>query len=620
MKPIHLEPAVGPLKQFHRWPLFGLKGFTRRLEIPRRLRALVRARESSLIALAALVGVLGGLVVAAMGTAVDMLHQVFFNLSTSDHASIFHWETAERLSAQLKLNPVLALSVPLLGGLLFGVTTELIKRWRPEREIDPIEANALHGGRMSFIGSLVVALQTVWSSGVGASVGLEAGYTQLASGVASRIGMAFRLRRGDLRVLVGCGAAAGIAGAFGAPLAGAFYAFELIIGSYSPSGLAPVGISALIGFLVAHAFSPAEIGVVGPEKMVIASRDFAIAGMLGLLMAVLGIVLMRGVAISETMFARLRLRPILRTVIGGAVVGMLAIVSPQVMSSGHGALRIIGVLDLSIRTVALVFVLKIVASIASLGSGFRGGLFFSSLLIGSLGGHLLAVALTTVFPTYYFDPNAYAVIGMSALAASVIGGPLTMIFIALETTGDLWLATLVLVAVIISAQVTREVFGYSFATWRFHLRGETIRSAADIGWMRELTVGKMMRQDVQTVHASTNVAAFREAFPLGSAAYVVTVDEADRYVGLIHVADTHAAEVTADQPIKDFLHYNDEMLLPGMAVKESVLAFDRAEAEALAVVDSYLDRRVIGLLTEAYVLRRYSAALERRRQEMLGDE
>jgi chloride channel protein, CIC family len=100
----------------------------------------------------------------------------------------------------------------------------------------------------------------------------------------------------------------------------------------------------------------------------------------------------------------------------------------------------------------------------------------------------------------------------------------------------------------------------------------------------------------------------------------VTVDEADRYVGLIHVADTHAAEVTPDQPIKDFLHYNDEMLLPGMAVKESVLAFDRAEAEALAVVDSYLDRRVIGLLTEAYVLRRYSAALERRRQEMLGDE
>jgi len=168
-----------------------------RLEIPRRLRAVVRARESSLIALAALVGVIAGLVVALMGNGVDLLHELLFNL-----------QRGERLSARLTLDPMLALSVPLLGGIIFGIATELLKRWRPEREIDPIEANALHGGRMSLVGSIIVAAQTVWSSGVGASVGLEAGYTQLASGLASRIGNAFRLRRGDLRILVGCGAAA----------------------------------------------------------------------------------------------------------------------------------------------------------------------------------------------------------------------------------------------------------------------------------------------------------------------------------------------------------------------------------------------------------------------------
>jgi CIC family chloride channel protein len=236
-------------------------------------------------------------------------------------------------------------------------------------------------------------------------------------------------------------------------------------------------------------------------------------------------------------------------------------------------------------------------------------MFFSSLLIGALGGHMLAVALTMLWPTHYFDPNAYAVIGMSALSASVVGGPLTMTFIALETTGDLWLT-----------QVTREVFGYSFATWRFHLRGETIRSAADIGWMRELTVEKMMRQDVETVSAAVTIAAFREAFPLSSTAYVIAVDEVERYVGLIQVAEAHAAEAAPDDPIKDLLHYREDMLLPGMAVKEAVLAFDRAEAEALAVVDSFLDRRVVGLLTEAYVLRRYSAALEGRRRDLVGEE
>jgi chloride channel protein, CIC family len=609
MAQTHADPAAYPLRPPGRWPWSTLTRLAGRLEIPRRLRALVRARESSLIALAMLVGTIAGLVVAAMGSMVDLLHEIFFNLQHD-----------ERLSARLSLNPVLALCVPLLGGLLFGAATEMIRRWRPEREVDPIEANALHGGRMSLLGSMIVAAQTIWSSGVGAAVGLEAGYTQAASGIASRIGAAFRLRRGDLRILVGCGAAAGIAGAFGAPLAGAFYGFELIIGSYSPTSLAPVAIAALLGFEVAHLLSPADIGVVSPEKMTIVTHDWVIAGVLGLLAAVLGIILMRGVALSETLFARLAVRPILRTALGGLVVGLCALVSPQVMSSGHGALRISGMLDLPFDFVVLLFVLKIAASIASLGSGFRGGMFFSSLLIGALGGHLLAVALTMIFPTVYFDPNAYAVIGMSSLAAAVIGGPLTMIFIALETTGDLWLTTLVLIAVIISAQVTREAFGYSFATWRFHLRGETIRSAADVGWMRDLTVGRMMRQDVQTAHASTNVAAFREAFPLGSTAYVVAVDEADCYVGLIHVADVHATDVAEDRPLKDFLLYTDEMLLPGMAVKEAVLAFDRAEAESLAVVDSYLDRRVIGLLTEAYVLRRYSAALERRRQEMLGED
>ena len=578
-----------------------------KLEIPRRLRAMVRARESSLIALAALVGAIAGLVVAAMSTGVDVLHQLLFRL-----------DPGVRLSGLLRLDPVVALTVPLAGGAVFGIATELIARWRPEREIDPIEANALHGGRMSLLGSIIVAAQTVWSSGVGASVGLEAGYTQLGGGIASRLGMAFRLRRADLRILVGCGAAGGIAGAFGAPLAGAFYGFELIIGGYSPNSLAPVAAAALIGFLVAHALAPADIGVVAPERMAVGVHDLVIAATIGLLAAALGILLMRGVALCETLFVRLRVRPALRTTIGGLAVGLLAMVTPQVLSSGHGALRLSGVFTLSLWTVASILVLKIAASIVSLGSGFRGGLFFSSLLMGALGGDLLAIALTMAWPSGHFDPNAYALIGMSALSASVVGGPLTMTFITLETTGDLWLTTAVLIAVIISAQMTREVFGYSFATWRFHLRGESIRSAADIGWMRELTVGKMMRRDIRTAAAAGTIAAFRDAFPVGSTTYVIAVDDDKRYAGMVRVADAHAAEVSPGEAVRDLLHSANDMLLPGMAIKDAVLAFDRAEAESLPVVDSYLDRRVVGLLTEAHALRRYSAELERRRQELIG--
>jgi H+/Cl- antiporter ClcA len=223
---------------------------SRYLEAPRRLRAFVRAHETSLVVLAALVGIIGGLVVAAMSAAVEGLHVLLFNL-----------QVGERLSSQFRIEPLRTLLVPSLGGLLLGVAFLLLQRWRPGREIDPIEANALHGGRMSFRGSVIVALQTVWSSGVGASVGLEAGYTQLASGLGASLGRGFHLRRADQRIMVGCGAAAAIAGAFGAPLAGAFYAFELVIGGYTPAGLAPVGVAAVAGYFVAHAFGELSLGV-----------------------------------------------------------------------------------------------------------------------------------------------------------------------------------------------------------------------------------------------------------------------------------------------------------------------------------------------------------------------
>jgi len=575
------------------------------LDFPRRLRALVRARELGLILLAGLVGAAAGLTVAAMGAAVDLMHMTLFALPPE-----------ARLSGARAIEPLRAL-VPLIGGLLFGLSLALLARWRPGGEVDPIEANALHGGRMSFRGSLIVACQTMWSSGVGASVGLEAGYTQLASGIASNIGRRLRLRRPDLRLLVGCGAAAAISGAFGAPIAGAFYAFELIIGSYTPASLAPVGIAALNGYLATHWLRPT--GIIAASSGTVAGSDLLIASLLGLTAALLGITLMRCVAIWERVSARLRVPVWLRPTIGGALVGALALISPQVLGSGHGALHLTAMVELPLATIALIFVLKSVASIVSLGSGFRGGLFFASLLIGALGGRLFAAGGNWLSPDLMLDPDTYAVIGMGALSASVIGGPLTMTFIALESTGDFWLTTAVLVAVILSAQLTRELFGYSFATWRFHLRGQTIRSAADVGWLRDLTVGRMMRRDVKTVPGDLPLADFRRRIPLGSTSHAVAVDPDGNYAGMVIVAEAHSIDNPDVQSIAPLLHQRDVMLVPTMNAKEAAAAFDREEAESLAVVSSFADRKVIGLMSEAYTLRRYAEESDRRRRELLGE-
>ena len=140
------------------------------------------------------------------------------------------------------------------------------------------------------------------------------------------------------------------------------------------------------------------------------------------------------------------------------------------------------------------------------------------------------------------------------LAPDLVGAPLAMTFLALETTGNFVVAGSVLAAVTVAGLVTRRLFGYSFATWRFHLRGETIRSAHDIGWLRELSVGRLMRRDLRTVRNDTKLSSFKRDFPLGSTARVVAVDEQGRYAGLISVAEAYGAapEVETVEPLLQF--------------------------------------------------------------------
>jgi CIC family chloride channel protein len=590
----------------------GIAGAPRRTldwlrHLPHTLRALVRSDEVWLVGLAAVVGIAAGLCVTAMGIVTQFMHRVLFRL-----------EPNERLSGQVDipvLNTLLALT---LGGLAVGLLGLAVGRWWPRRAVDPIEANALYGGRMSLTDSLVVIAQTILSNGVGASVGLEAGYTQIGSAVASRIGRLFRLRRNDLRLLVGCGAAGAIAAAFNAPLCGAFYAFELVIGTYAVPNLAPVGMAAICAVTVVRLLTPQEFSFNLMVPSTIEPVSYLPILALGIVCALAGIAIMRGVTLTETVFRRSHVPAWARPMIGGLVVALLALVSPQVLSSGHAALQIGLDAPYPLGYIALLILLKSLASAVSLGSGFRGGLFFASLFLGALIGKLFAAAFAAVAITQAVPTVVFALVGMSALAVAIVGGPLTMTFLALETTGSFPLTVAVIAASVISAITVRRTFGYSFATWRFHLRGEAIRSAVDVGWMRSLTVGRMMRREVRTVRDDTSLAAFRRDVPLGSTNRVVAVDADGRYAGIAQVPEVHGPTAVGTA-IGALLHHQDAMLLPQMTIKEAVELFEQAEADALVVVDSRESRRVIGLLTEQYALRRYSEELERRRRELSGE-
>jgi len=577
------------------------------LHAPQTLRALVRTDEVWLVVLSAFVGCGAGILVWLMTAATQLVHQALFLIGPG-----------QRLSAMVELSPLRTAVVPAAGGLVLGLIGLAAAHFRPRRAVDPIEANALYGGRMSLNDSLIVVLQTIVSNGVGASIGLEAGYTQIGSATASRFGRMFRLRRNDLRLMVGCGAAGAIAGAFNAPLTGAFYAFELVIGTYSLGTFAPVAVSAIVAVSVVQAMGggPFELTVQVPTR--VDPLDYIPILALGMVCALIGIAIMRGVTLTEELFRRSGVPGWLRPMFGGLAVGVMALYTPAVLSSGHGALGIVIEAPYTLAHLSILVVLKSCASAISIGSGFRGGLFFASLFLGAVVGKLFAGLLAVVSTAHAVSPVVCSLVAMSALATAIIGGPLTMGFLTLESTGSLPLTVAVLAACVISALTVRRTFGYSFATWRFHLRGEAIRSAVDIGWMRNLTVGRMMRREMRTVRAETPLPQFKRDFPLGAHQRVIVLDEADRYAGIVLPAEIYA-DADDEHRVKDLLHYADTVLLPQMTIKEAVAMFENAESDALAVVDGPETKQVIGLLTEQYALRRYSDELDRRRRELSGE-
>lgn len=571
-----------------------------------RQRVFARGNEIGLLLLAILVGAFAGCVVSVVSFLSHLLHSLLFGVPF-----------AAGLSGSDLSRTWYLVAIPAIGG---GLTALFLRaRRRTGSIVDPIEANALYGGRMSLTDSLWVALQNLASNGFGLSAGMEAAYTQLSSGLASKLGLKLQLRREDMRVLVGCGAGGAIAAAFGAPLTGAFYAFELIIGSYSTVSLAPVIAAAITATLVSRTLLGEPFSIeVGPIGTITAA-DFLPALLVGGICAGLGILVMIGVVRVERLATLSRIPAWARPALGGLLVGCIALITPQVMSAGHGAMHLNLEYEVAWTALLMLFALKALSTALTIGSGFRGGLFFASLLLGALVGKALAVPMEWLLPGM-LSSAALAVIGMSAFGVAVIGGPLAMTFLALEVTGEFPIAVLVLAAAITSSLVVRQTFGYSFSTWRFHLRGESIRSAHDVGWIRNLTVDRLMRRDVVTARADMTPDEFRQAFPLGSTQRVIVADEDNAYCAMVMVAEIHA-DADAAEPRTDltnFFHQQGDILLPGMNARQATALFESSRTEALAVVSDRVERRVLGLLTEAHTLRRYSEELDKQRRDIIG--
>lgn len=573
-------------------------------DLLRRARAGVRRSEPAFTALALLAGLAAGVLTVLQTRIAAALQRLLFDLPAGAHLS-----NADRLSLS-------ALLVLPLGGLLLGVFN-LLLRMRRRAVVDAVEANALHGGRMSLRDSLMLSGQTLISNGSGASVGLEAAFVQMGSSLASLLGRWLSVRRADLRTLVGAGAGAAIAAAFGAPLTGAFYAFELVIGAYSPAALAPVAAACIAATGMARWMGAAPYTVHVEAGNALTTPAYVHYIALSLLCGLLGIALMRLVATVEWGVSRSRIPDSLRPFIGGLLLIPLAAWTPQVLSSGHGALVSDIAAQLTPTTLALLLAAKCLASIISLGFGFRGGLFFASLFLGALAGHTYAEALNAVVGHRLLDPGDASVVGMAALAATVVGGPLTMAMLVLESTHDFVLTGASIAAVVACTMLVRATFGYSFSTWRLHLRGHTVHSARDVGWARLLTASMLMRRGTPVINASMHASEFRRQFRPGATSRVLLIDDAGHYAGILLPAEVYGIEPGDDPPVGQLVRKIPPIITPDTHIVDILQAFDVSHCDELAVVDA--DGVIQGLLSDAFVRRRYADELEARQRELFGE-
>ncbi len=465
-----------------------------------------------MVFLAAAVGVATGLAVVGVQAFVVLAQRASLGFAAERRVMLPEHTSFLRIFLALCLSSVL---ITALGWLA--------KRSSSRHPIDAVEANALRGGTMTWFDAVAVVFPILASVAFGASVGIEAAVTQLGAVLASQLGRRLGRPRSDLRILVAAGAAAAISAAYRAPIAGILYAYELVLGAYSKRTLAPVGMAALAAVLTIWLTT----GQAKPFELVMSSPiswpDYPLALLIGVLAAMLGVAVMLLVSAVERAVRPVPGGETVPRILVALMMTLLSIRYPAVLGSGHAAIEGAARGEISGRAALGLLGAKSLASAGCLGSGYRGGLFSASLMIGALLGQVVAWVTEMVPGAPVVSPELCALIGMGAVGASIIGSPLAMVFLVLETTGDFDAAVVVAIGALTASFLTDRLFGYSFATWRFQQRGLAIEGGQEISRLATVTVADLVRPPGRSIHAGSTiqevVAAVSVAGGRGTAVY-----------------------------------------------------------------------------------------------------
>ena len=392
--------------------------------------------EIAMAGLAVLVGVAAGYGSVGFRLAIDGIQFTVYG-SAADSV----------LSAARELDWWHRLLAPALGGLGVGLLIHfLMPERRPQGVADVIAVRAAHGGRMRLRDGLAQALASAASIGVGASVGREGPVVHLAAAVGSWLGQRCRLERTQWLTLLGCGVASGVAAAFNAPIAGVFFALEVVVGHYGLGAFAPVVIAAVAGTIVARAEFGDFPAFAVPGVEIASYTEMPAFLLLGIVCAAAATAFMIGTRACARVAARTPLPNWLKPALGGLGCGALAAGFPEVIGVGYETteLALGGAFDLPLLLVLIV--VKTLATVLCLGFGFSGGVFSPSLCIGALAGAAFGIVAAAAVPEVGANPDTYGIVGMGAVAAAVLGAPISTILIVFELTGDFSVTVAVMIA------------------------------------------------------------------------------------------------------------------------------------------------------------------------------
>lgn len=509
-----------------------------------------------------------------------------------------------------------------LAGLLVGF---MVDRWAKEAKghgvPEVMEAVSLRGGRMRPRLAAIKVLASSITIGTGGSAGREGPIVQVGSAIGSTLGQWLHFSNERVQMLVACGAAAGIAATFNAPISGTIFAMEVILANFTVRYFGAVVISSVSASIVARVLLSDQPAFLVPSYPLHHLAELPIYVVLGLLAALVAVLFIRVLYWAEGIFDGWRLPQAFKAAIGMILTALVALLLPERQVLGSG-LHLIGDaiaenFRFSLGLLSALLILKLLATTFTLGSGNSGGVFAPSLFMGAILGGMVGTVAHGWWPDVAINPGAYAIVGMAAVFAGAARAPITAVLIVFEMSGDYKLILPLMLATVLSTFVAEVVFRESIYTLKLKLKGIVLKHGRDVDILDSVTVEEVMARDIYTIAPTMTLVEVSELFsqthrhgfmilnPQGQLWGIVTITDLDNAV-----ADGLPRMTTVDKigtPFEQLL-----IAFPDESIGEAMRRMGVRGIGRMPVVSRTDSRHVLGLLRRDDIVRAYNTALTRR--------